>query len=46
MDDKDELIARLTQENIYLKGLLEQHGISYEPRKEIIQHDLDDAYLE
>ena len=43
MDDKDAIIARLTQENNYLKGLLEQHGISYEPRKEIIQHDLDDV---
>ena len=37
MNDKDEIIAKLKEENEYLKSLLRMHNISFEKSKEIRQ---------
>ena len=34
MDNKDEIIAKLKEENDYLKALLKQNNIPYEEPKE------------
>ena len=38
MNDKDEIIAKLEEENEYLKSLLRMHNISFEKPKEIKRH--------
>lgn len=50
MDDKDEIIAKLIEENSYLKQLLSQNGIAYEMKKEVKRFDFSnnekiDVYL-
>ena len=35
MNDKDKIIAKLKEENEYLKSLLQIHNISFEKPKEI-----------
>ena len=37
MNDKDKIIAKLKEENEYLKSLLRMHNISFEKPKEIKQ---------
>lgn len=42
MNDKDKIIAKLKEENEYLKSLLRMHNISFEKPKEIIQFGFSD----
>ena len=42
MNDKDKIIAKLKEENEYLKSLLQMHNISFEKPKEIKQFGFSD----